>query len=195
MIMLLGHCALLDIQAGVFAELLIVVHQDWQSLGIGNEMTALLIDIARFKKYKKIWLTVEAANLRAIHIYQKFGFIFKEGLDSEREMELLLNNDENISAVKEKTVRNTGIVRDTFFLEHKTGVHHPESPQRLETIHTMIDRKQLNWISFHSIQHVLQVLKRSSCVTHRITSTELWTRLGEELRYLDPDTVTSERLV
>ncbi len=186
-----GHCALLDIQAGVFAELLIVVHQDWQGLGIGNEMTELLIDIARYKKYKKIWLTVEASNMRAIHIYKKFGFIFKEGMDLEREMELLLDNDENCSDVKERLVRNTGIVRDTFFFEHKTGVHHPESPQRLETIYTMIDRNNLiNKLSpiparLASLEEV--ELCHSQDYIDRVMDTA-----GEELRYLDPDTVTSE---
>ena len=40
-------------------------------------------------------------------------------------------------------MRRTGIVRDARFLIHKTGVHHIEVPQRLETIYNMIDKDPL----------------------------------------------------
>ncbi len=178
-----GHCALMDIQPGVSAELLIVIHQDWQSLGIGREMTALLIDIARSKNYKKIWLTVEASNIRAIHIYKKHGFKFTEALSSEREMELALNDEQ---------LRRTGIVRDNIYLEHKTGIHHPEAPQRLETIYSMIDRNKL-MDKLTLIPSRFASLEEVEMVHTPEYIDKIMDTAGEQLRYLDPDTVTSER--
>ena len=35
----------------------------------------------------------------------------------------------------------TGIVRHQLYLEHRTGIMHPESPQRLQSIYTMLDHK------------------------------------------------------
>ena len=88
--MVVGHACLIDIQPGVRSELVIAVHQDWQGRGLGSEMTSLLVEIARCYGYHKIWLTVEATNLKAIHVYKKFGFAFMGPFDSEREMELEL---------------------------------------------------------------------------------------------------------
>ena len=85
-----GHACLIDIKPGVRSELEIVIHQDWQGHGLGSAMVALLVKVARSCNYQSIWLSVDAANLRAIHIYQKCGFIFTGPLGSEREMELQL---------------------------------------------------------------------------------------------------------
>jgi acetoin utilization deacetylase AcuC-like enzyme len=35
----------------------------------------------------------------------------------------------------------TGIVRHQLYLEHRTGIMHPESPQRLQSIYSMLDHK------------------------------------------------------
>ena len=186
-----GHCALLDIQSGVSAELLIVIHQDWQGLGIGKEMISFLIDAARFKKYKKIWLTVEASNIKAICIYKKVGFKFTEGLSSEREMELILEDNQCCSGSTEKRMRRTGIVRDTVFLQHKTGIYHLEIPQRLETIYSMIDRNNL-MEKLILIPSRLASLEEVELVHTPEYIDKIMETAGEQLRYLDPDTVTSE---
>lgn len=86
----IGHACLINIQAKVRAELEIAVHQDWQSRGIGSEMVSILIEAARGCGYQKIWLTVDATNRQAVHVYQKFGFEFVGPFDIEREMELQL---------------------------------------------------------------------------------------------------------
>ncbi len=89
-------------------------------------------------------------------------------------------------------MQKTGIVRDARYLNHKTGVHHFETPQRLETIYNMIDREGLN--------------KRLTLIPPRFATLEelemihtpdyiekIMDTAGEPLRYLDPDTVTSEQ--
>jgi len=60
------------------AELGITVHDDYQGRGLGTEIIRHLIDIAKSKRVKKLELLVVANNERAIHLYEKMGFI-KEG--------------------------------------------------------------------------------------------------------------------
>lgn len=89
-------------------------------------------------------------------------------------------------------MRRIGIVRDPRFLEHKTGVHHIEVPRRLETIYSMLDsdglsgRLQVVEPRFASLEEI--ELAHSPAYIEKILDTA-----GEPLRYLDPDTVTSER--
>jgi RimJ/RimL family protein N-acetyltransferase len=85
-----GHACLIDIQPGVRSELIVAVHQDWQGRGLGSAMISLLVEVARRCNYHRIWLTVNATNLKAIHVYKKYGFTFVGPFDSEREMELAL---------------------------------------------------------------------------------------------------------
>ena len=60
------------------AELGITVHDDYQGRGLGTEIIRHLIEIARSKCIKKLELLVVAKNERAIHLYERMGFI-KEG--------------------------------------------------------------------------------------------------------------------
>ncbi len=89
-------------------------------------------------------------------------------------------------------LQRTGIVRDPRYLEHKTGVHHIEIPQRLETIYQMLDTDgfQDEFIlippRFASLEELEMV--HTPAYIERILDTA-----GEPRRYLDPDTVTSER--
>lgn len=86
----------------------------------------------------------------------------------------------------------TGIVRDSRFLEHRTGVHHIEVPQRLETIYHMLDagglksRLKLIVPRFASLEEIHMVHTLAYMETIMDTA-------GEPLHYLDPDTVTSEQ--
>lgn len=59
-------------------ELGITVHDDYQGRGLGTEIMGHLIEIARSKGIKKLELLVVAQNERAIHLYERMGFI-KEG--------------------------------------------------------------------------------------------------------------------
>jgi putative acetyltransferase len=56
------------------AELAITVHDEYQNLGVGTALLNHLINIARKKNLKKIFLMVNTGNARAIHMYQKAGF-------------------------------------------------------------------------------------------------------------------------
>jgi RimJ/RimL family protein N-acetyltransferase len=56
------------------AELGLTVHDDYQNLGLGTTMTLHLLEIARMKGLKKVFLSVNADNSKAIHVYGKCGF-------------------------------------------------------------------------------------------------------------------------
>jgi len=66
------------------AELSITVHDDYQNMGLGTAMLKHLLDIARKKKLRKVWLLVSTDNDRAIHVYKKAGFEIEGELCKER---------------------------------------------------------------------------------------------------------------
>ena len=66
------------------AELNITVHDDHQNMGIGTAMLKHLLDIARMKKLRKVWLLVNTDNDRAVHIYKKAGFEIEGKLRNEK---------------------------------------------------------------------------------------------------------------
>jgi RimJ/RimL family protein N-acetyltransferase len=66
-------------------EFAITVHDDYQNMGIGTIMTEHMIDIARRMGLKKVFLRVGTDNMRAIHLYKKFGF----RIEGELKMEYL----------------------------------------------------------------------------------------------------------
>jgi len=62
------------------ASLGIMVHRDYQGMGVGTALMKALIDIAdNWLMLVRIELTVFEDNARAIHLYEKFGFK-KEGI-------------------------------------------------------------------------------------------------------------------
>jgi len=89
-------------------------------------------------------------------------------------------------------MRRVGIVRDPLYIEHRTGVHHIEVPRRLEAIYAMIDESGLKERlveippRYASLEEVEMV--HEAGYVEKILDTA-----GEPLRYLDPDTVTSEQ--
>lgn len=89
-------------------------------------------------------------------------------------------------------MRRTGIVRDNRYLEHKTGIHHVEVPQRLETIYNMLDSNGLAQKLFIIPPQFASLEQVEMVHAPRYVAKILHTA-GEPLRYLDPDTVTSER--
>jgi putative acetyltransferase len=65
------------------AELGITVHDDYQNLGLGTELLRHLLEIARKKGLRKIFLLVNTDNERAIHLYKKVGFQIEAKLVKE----------------------------------------------------------------------------------------------------------------
>ena len=66
------------------AELGVTVHDDYQNMGIGTAMLKHLLNIARMKKLRKVWLLVNTSNNRAIHLYKKLGFEIEGKFFKER---------------------------------------------------------------------------------------------------------------
>ena len=66
------------------AELGITVHDDYQDRGLGRAMINHLLEIARKKGLKKLYLLVNTENARAIHVYEKSGFKIEARLRMER---------------------------------------------------------------------------------------------------------------
>jgi len=89
-------------------------------------------------------------------------------------------------------VRSTGIVRDNRYLEHRTGVNHVESPQRLETLYRMLDGKRLTARPV-TIPPRLASLEEIHMVHTPEYIEKILDTAGRSRLYLDPDTVTSER--
>ncbi|MCX8042957.1 MAG: histone deacetylase [Desulfobacterota bacterium] len=89
-------------------------------------------------------------------------------------------------------MRRIGIVRDPRFLLHQTGVHHIEVPRRLETIYTMLDANGLSQNTVHIAPRFASLEDIELVHTPEYIEKILDTA-GEPLRYLDPDTVTSEK--
>jgi RimJ/RimL family protein N-acetyltransferase len=65
------------------AEFGITVHDDFQNRGIGTLLTQQMLQIARNKKLRKVFLKVLTENKRAIYMYQKCGFKIEAKLKKE----------------------------------------------------------------------------------------------------------------
>ena len=54
------------------------VHDDWQNRGIGTALMEAAIDLAdNWLNLKRVELNVYTDNARAIHLYEKFGFVIE----------------------------------------------------------------------------------------------------------------------
>jgi RimJ/RimL family protein N-acetyltransferase len=73
---IVGHATLFEIDPGKKCEYLIFVHQDYQDRGIGTALTQVMRELAQEMGYGQVWLTVEARNFKAVHVYEKVGFCF-----------------------------------------------------------------------------------------------------------------------
>lgn len=65
------------------AELGIAVHDNYQNLGIGTALLNHILGIARKRGLKKVYLTVNAKNTKAIALYKKAGFEVEGTLRNE----------------------------------------------------------------------------------------------------------------
>jgi len=86
--------------------------------------------------------------------------------------------------------RKTGIVRDDRYLRHGAGFFHPESPQRLEALHAMLDlpdmAEKFTMIPPRYATHEEIALVHSPSYIDWIAQTE-----GQPCCTLDPDTQTT----
>lgn len=70
---IIGHAALFPINTGA-CEMLIVVSQDHQLVGIGTALNRCAIQLAYEVGFENVWLCVEQSNQVARHVYRKCGF-------------------------------------------------------------------------------------------------------------------------
>ena len=80
-----GHLQISIITSPRFREmgdLFVYLHQEYQNLGLGAALLTEAIVQARARHLHRVELTIVADNRRAIHVYEKVGFI-REGLKKE----------------------------------------------------------------------------------------------------------------
>lgn len=68
-----GHAALFPINAQT-CEMLLAVCPQFHNSGIGTELARYTVDLAYRLGFRRIWLCVDAANLKARHMFNKCGF-------------------------------------------------------------------------------------------------------------------------
>ena len=68
-----GHVALFPVNEER-CELLVVVNPEFQNLGLGTELTRTCVGAATELGFRRIWLPVDATNVRARRVYEKCGF-------------------------------------------------------------------------------------------------------------------------
>lgn len=89
-------------------------------------------------------------------------------------------------------MRKTAVYRNNLFLEHKPGITHPESPERLRVVYEALDRGNIAehfiFPDFDPVSDELLQLNHSPVMVNRVASTQ-----GRGLEYLDPDTQASAR--
>ena len=58
------------------ANIGMMVHKDYQSMGVGTKLMEAVLDIAdNWLMLKRVWLSVFVDNEKAIGLYKKFGFV------------------------------------------------------------------------------------------------------------------------
>jgi GNAT superfamily N-acetyltransferase len=87
---IVGHTALLPGPDKKDAELILFISLPYRSRGLGLVLTKTAMARAEEIGVDFVWLTVESFNMRAVALYQKFGFKFCDEGGSERLMIALL---------------------------------------------------------------------------------------------------------
>jgi RimJ/RimL family protein N-acetyltransferase len=86
----IGHAALVPDFLRRDAEFLIFVDWSFRNRGIGTALTRVAVDRAKALGLQTVWLTVETYNLRAIGLYRRVGFTFRNRDECERTMVLVI---------------------------------------------------------------------------------------------------------
>lgn len=82
----IGHAALIKDLTRLSGEFVIFVHQDYRNLGIGTELTRLILNKAKDLGFNTVWLTVALTNVIAMRLYRRVGFEYCDMDDCERTM-------------------------------------------------------------------------------------------------------------
>ncbi|MBN2580683.1 MAG: GNAT family N-acetyltransferase [Pirellulales bacterium] len=80
-----GHAALFPINPRK-CEMLVVVSPEHQNVGIGTELVRGCVTVAAELLFERIWLPVEARNMRARRVYEKCGFTYASPPGRELDM-------------------------------------------------------------------------------------------------------------
>ena len=83
---IVGHSALIADRDKGDSEYIIFVSQDFRNRGLGKALTTMALDAARSLGLRRVWLTVESYNFRAIKLYRGTGFVFVDQGERERTM-------------------------------------------------------------------------------------------------------------
>jgi acetoin utilization deacetylase AcuC-like enzyme len=89
-------------------------------------------------------------------------------------------------------MQTTGVVRHQIYLEHKTGILHPESPQRLESIYAMLDSRDFGGRLFRIEPRYATLSELLMVHDARYIDKVLASAEQSRVRF-DPDTVTSPK--
>jgi RimJ/RimL family protein N-acetyltransferase len=92
-----GHVALFPIDS-TRCEMLLVVSPPYQNAGIGTALTQSCIQAAAELGYQRIWLPVDAINVRARRVYEKCGFEYLSHTPA-RELDMARNVEVSSRAV------------------------------------------------------------------------------------------------
>lgn len=74
----IGHSVLFLDLSKKDGEYMIFVNQGNRGVGVGNALTAQALEKAKELGIQILWLTVDAHNFKAIKLYRKFHFQFRE---------------------------------------------------------------------------------------------------------------------
>lgn len=86
---LIGHAALFPVNDKK-CEMLVVVCPGFQNLGVGTELVRSCVELADELDFERIWLPVDATNVRARHVYCKCGFEYVSSMQG-RELDMVCN--------------------------------------------------------------------------------------------------------
>ncbi|MHB1036988.1 MAG: GNAT family N-acetyltransferase [Pirellulales bacterium] len=84
---IVGHSAIFPVNDRK-CEMLVVTSPGFQNLGIGTELVRCCIEGAGEMGFERIWLPVDATNVRARHVYKKCGFEYVSDRPS-RELDMV----------------------------------------------------------------------------------------------------------
>ena len=84
--------------------------------------------------------------------------------------------------------RRTGIVKDGRYLQHATGMDHPESPERLAAIYEMLDNPHMSW-KYESIEPREATHEEIAYVHTLPYIREIAGTAGKDCVFLDSDTI------
>jgi ribosomal protein S18 acetylase RimI-like enzyme len=88
---LIGHAFVTATKKPGIGEYAVFLHQDLRGRGLGTELNREVVETARRRGMRGLWLTVEPHNRAAIRSYEKvgFGFVPATVYSTEVEMEIL----------------------------------------------------------------------------------------------------------